>query len=66
LWPYIIQTGPNDVVLISELAYGSDVVTMGMAVAASGALSRVEIRQANSKVSRKRLPELLVLTLPGK
>ena len=46
LWPYIIQTGPNDVVLISELADGSDVVTMGMAVAASTALSRVETVRA--------------------
>jgi uncharacterized protein with GYD domain len=35
-------TGSNDVVLVSELADGSDAVAMGMAVAAAGALSKVE------------------------
>src|ERR1700675_2035365 len=35
-------TGSNDVVLVSELADGSDAVAMGMAVAATGALSKIE------------------------
>jgi uncharacterized protein with GYD domain len=39
-------TGSNDVVLISELADGSDAVAVGMAVAASGALSKIETVRA--------------------
>jgi uncharacterized protein with GYD domain len=39
-------TGSNDVVLVSELPDGSDAVAMGMAVAASGALSRIETVRA--------------------
>jgi uncharacterized protein with GYD domain len=39
-------TGSNDVVLVSEFAEGSDAVAMGMAVAASGALSRIETVRA--------------------
>jgi uncharacterized protein with GYD domain len=39
-------TGSNDVVVVSELADGSDAVAMGMAVAASGALSRIETVRA--------------------
>lgn len=39
-------TGSNDVVLVSELADGSDAVAIGMAVAASGALSRIETVRA--------------------
>jgi uncharacterized protein with GYD domain len=39
-------TGSNDVVLISEVADGSDAVAMGMAVAASGALSKIETVRA--------------------
>jgi uncharacterized protein with GYD domain len=39
-------TGSNDVVLVSELADGSDAVAMGMAVAASGALSKIETVRA--------------------
>src|SRR5260370_10003205 len=35
-------TGSNDVVLVSELADGSDAVAIGMAVAATGALSKIE------------------------
>jgi uncharacterized protein with GYD domain len=35
-------TGSNDVVLVSEFADGSDAVAMGMAVAASGAVSKIE------------------------
>jgi uncharacterized protein with GYD domain len=39
-------TGSNDVVLVSEFVEGSDAVAMGMAVAASGALSRIETVRA--------------------
>jgi uncharacterized protein with GYD domain len=39
-------TGSNDVVLVSELPDGSDAVAMGMAVAASGAMSRMETVRA--------------------
>ena len=39
-------TGSNDVVLISELKDGSDAVALGMAVAASGSLSRIETVRA--------------------
>src|SRR4030088_2417594 len=35
-------TGSNDVVLVSELADGSDAVAIGMDVEASGALSKIE------------------------
>ena len=39
-------TGSNDVVLVSELPDGSDAVALGMAVAASGALSKIETVRA--------------------
>jgi uncharacterized protein with GYD domain len=39
-------TGSNDVVLISELADGSDAVAVGMAVSASGSLSKIETVRA--------------------
>ena len=39
-------TGTNDVVLVTDLADGSDAVAIGMAVAASGALSRIETVRA--------------------
>src|SRR5579859_8114961 len=35
-------TGSNDVVLITEAADGSDAVATGMAVAASGSISKIE------------------------
>jgi uncharacterized protein with GYD domain len=38
-------TGSNDVVLISEVADGSDAVAVGMAVSASGSLSKIETRR---------------------
>jgi uncharacterized protein with GYD domain len=42
-------TGSNDVVLVSEVADGSDAVAVGMAVSASGALSKIEtVRAWNS------------------
>ncbi len=39
-------TGSNDAILISELPDGSDAVAVGMAVAASGALSKIETVRA--------------------
>jgi uncharacterized protein with GYD domain len=39
-------TGSNDVVLITEVADGSDAVATGMAVAATGAISRLETVRA--------------------
>jgi uncharacterized protein with GYD domain len=39
-------TGSNDVVLISEVADGSDAVAVGMAAAASGSLSKIETVRA--------------------
>ena len=39
-------TGSNDVVLITEVADGSDAVALGMAVAASGSISKVETVRA--------------------
>ena len=39
-------TGSNDVVLVSELPDGSDAVALGMAVAASGALPKLETVRA--------------------
>jgi uncharacterized protein with GYD domain len=39
-------TGSNDVVLVSEVADGSDAVAVGMAVAASGSLSKIETVRA--------------------
>jgi uncharacterized protein with GYD domain len=39
-------TGSNDVVLVTEAPDGSDAVATGMAVAASGSLSRIETVRA--------------------
>ena len=39
-------TGSNDVVLVTEVADGSDAVAVGMAVAASGSLSKMETVRA--------------------
>ena len=39
-------TGPHDVVLVTEFPDGSDAVAIGMAVAASGAISRTETVRA--------------------
>ena len=39
-------TGSNDVVLVSELPDGSDAVAVGMAIASTGALSRIETVRA--------------------
>ena len=59
--------GSHDVVLISEVPDGSDAVALGMAVAASGSLSKVETMRAwtlaEFKGIAKRLTGLPVLTL---
>jgi uncharacterized protein with GYD domain len=39
-------TGSNDVVLVTEAADGSDAVAVGIAVAASGSLSKIETVRA--------------------
>src|SRR4051812_34115275 len=41
-----MTTGTNDIVLLTEVADGSDAVAAGMAAAASGALSKVETVRA--------------------
>jgi uncharacterized protein with GYD domain len=41
-----MTTGSNDVVLVTEVADGTDAVAVGMAVAASGALSKLETVRA--------------------
>ncbi len=61
-------TGSNDVVLISEVADGSDAVAVGMAVSASGSLSKIETVRAWTPsefkgIAGKRLPRLPVPTL---
>lgn len=46
LLAFYMTTGDNDVVVISELPDGTDAVAIGMAVAASGAVSKVETVRA--------------------
>ncbi|MGV6805642.1 MAG: GYD domain-containing protein [Ruegeria sp.] len=46
LLAFYVTTGSNDVVVISEAPDGTDAVAVGMAVAASGAISRVETVRA--------------------
>jgi uncharacterized protein with GYD domain len=41
-----MTTGPHDVVLVTELADGSDAVAVGMAATASGAVSKIETVRA--------------------
>jgi uncharacterized protein with GYD domain len=50
-------TGSNDVVLVSEVADGSDAVAVGMAVAASGALSKIETVRAWTSSEFKAIAE---------
>lgn len=50
-------TGSNDVVLISEVADGSDAVAVGMAVAASGSLSKIETVRAWTPIEFKGIAE---------
>ncbi|MCG7519294.1 GYD domain-containing protein [Ruegeria sp. Ofav3-42] len=46
LLAFYMTTGDNDVVVISEAPDGTDAVAIGMAVAASGAVSKIETVRA--------------------
>ncbi|CUH45752.1 MULTISPECIES: GYD domain-containing protein [Ruegeria] len=46
LLAFYMTTGENDVVVVSEVPDGTDAVAIGMAVAASGAVSNVETVRA--------------------
>ena len=64
-------TGSNDVVLVTEAADGSDAVAVGMAVAASGSLSKIETVRAWTPSEFKGIAEKAakvvgVYTPPGK
>ena len=64
-------TGSNDVVLITEVADGSDAVATGMAVAASGSLSKIETVRAFTPSEFKGIAEkaakvVSAYTPPGK
>jgi uncharacterized protein with GYD domain len=50
-------TGSNDVVLVSELPDGADAVALGMVVAASGSLSKVETVRAWTPAEFKGIAE---------
>ena len=52
-----MTTGSNDVVLITEVPDGSDAVAMGMAVAATGSLSKLETVRAWSSSEFKGIAE---------
>jgi uncharacterized protein with GYD domain len=52
-----MTTGANDVVLIYEIADGSDAVAIGMAAAASGAVSKIETVRAWSSGEFKGIAE---------
>jgi|SRR5690242_2674292 uncharacterized protein with GYD domain len=41
-----MTSGPNDIVLVTEVADGSDAVAVGMAAAASGAVAKIETVRA--------------------
>ncbi|MBR0694440.1 GYD domain-containing protein [Bradyrhizobium lablabi] len=41
-----MTTGPHDVVIVTELADGSDAVAFGMAAGASGAVAKIETVRA--------------------
>ena len=64
-------TGSNDVVLITEAADGSDAVATGMAVAASGSISKIETARAWTPSEFKGIAEKAAkvagaYTAPGK
>ena len=64
-------TGSNDVVLITEAADGSDAVATGMAVAASGSISKIETVRAWTPSEFKGIAEKAAkvagaYTAPGK
>ncbi len=46
LLAFYVTTGDNDAVVITEVPDGTDAVAIGMAVAASGAVSKVETVRA--------------------
>jgi uncharacterized protein with GYD domain len=50
-------TGSNDIVLVSEVPDGSDAVALGMAVAASGAVSKIETVRAWTSSEFKAIAE---------
>ena len=52
-----MTTGSNDIVLVSEAPDGSDVVALGMAVAASGSLSKIETVRAWTSAEFKSIAE---------
>ena len=52
-----MTTGANDVVLIYEVADGSDAVAIGMAAAASGSVSKIETVRAWSSGEFKGIAE---------
>ena len=52
-----MTTGPNDLVLVTEAADGSDVVALGMAVAATGSISKIETVRAWTSADFKGIAE---------
>lgn len=52
-----MTTGSNDIVLVSEAPDGSDAVALGMAVAASGSLSKIETVRAWTSAEFKSIAE---------
>jgi uncharacterized protein with GYD domain len=50
-------TGSNDVVLVTDVPDGTDAVALGMAVAASGSLSRIETVRAFTPSEFKAIAE---------
>lgn len=52
-----MTTGSNDIVLVSEAADGSDAVALGMAVSATGSLSKIETVRAWTSADFKGIAE---------
>jgi uncharacterized protein with GYD domain len=52
-----MTTGSNDIVLVTEVADGTDAIAAGMAAAASGALSKVETVRAFTLAEFKGIAE---------
>jgi uncharacterized protein with GYD domain len=52
-----LTTGSNDVVLVTDVPDGSDAVAVGMAVTASGSLSRIETVRAFTPSEFKTIAE---------
>ena len=55
-----MTTGTNDVVLVTELPDGSDAVAVGMAAAASGAVSKIETVRAWTLGEFKGIAEVII------